>query len=161
MRIESDHILTKMRRSLSTFMALYSRRLWHRVCALRRENEAVQPLKSIRIHTVSQNDPTKKWPRRRQYNELLFLSHQRIYLRVLFFARISALMPSNQLYHSFSCKICVNPRCNSVCSTENVVCYMPRQWHFKGLPNNLPSWRRNQRMFYGVKSSRRTFSKYL
>ncbi len=84
-----------------------------------------------------------------------------IYLRILFFAWISALMPPNQVYHSFSHKKCINQCCNSVCRKENVVRYMPRWWQFKGLPNNLLSWGRNQRMFYGLKSSKRSFSKYL
>ncbi len=82
-----------------------------------------------------------------------------IYLRVLFFAWISALMPPDQVYHSFSGKKCINQYCNSVCRTENVVDYMPRRWQFKGSP--FTSWGRNQHMFYGLKSSRRSFSKYL
>ncbi len=83
-----------------------------------------------------------------------------IYLRVLFFTWISALMPPNQVYHSFFCKKCINRLCNSVCRTENVVGYRPRR-QFKGSRNNLPLWGRNQRMFYGQKNSRRSFSKYL
>ncbi len=47
-------------------------------------------------------------------------------------------MPPNQVCHSFPHKKCINPCCNSVCTTENVVGYMPRQWQFKGTPNNLP-----------------------
>ncbi len=39
--------------------------------------------------------------------------------------------------------------------------YIPRRWQFKGSPNNLPPWGRNQRIFYGLISSRRSFSKYL
>ncbi len=61
-----------------------------------------------------------------------------IYLRVLFFVWISALMPPNQVYHSFSRKKCINLCCNSVCRNENVVGHMPRGWQFNGLPNNLP-----------------------
>ncbi len=59
-------------------------------------------------------------------------------IRVLFFAWISALTPPIQVYHSFSCKKCISPCCNSVCRTENVVGYMPQRWQFKGSPNNLP-----------------------
>ncbi len=84
-----------------------------------------------------------------------------IYLRVLFFAWISALMPPNQVYHSFSHKKSINPCCNSVCRTENVVGYIPRRWQFNGSSGNLTPWGRNQRMFYAVKSSRRSFSEYL
>ncbi len=38
----------------------------HRICPLCHENKAVQPLRSIKIQTVSKNDPTKKWPQRWQ-----------------------------------------------------------------------------------------------
>ncbi len=30
---------------------------------------------------------------------------------------------------------------------------MPWRWQFKGSPNNLPTWWRNQRIVYGLKSS--------
>ncbi len=87
-----------------------------------------------------------------------------IYLRVVFFAWISALMPPNQVYHSFPPKKCISLCCNSLCRTENVVVYMPQQWQFKGSPNNLssrPPPGRNQRMCYGLISSRRSVAKYL
>ncbi len=50
-------------------------------------------------------------------------------------------MPSSQVYHSFSRKKCINPCCNSICRTVNVVGYMPRLWQFQSSPNNLPPWR--------------------
>ncbi len=37
----------------------------------------------------------------------------------------------------FPAKKCINPCCNSVCRTENIVGYMPQRWQFKGSPNNL------------------------
>ncbi len=115
---------------------------------------------------MSQNDPTK----RSDLGDDSTISYcfwatvkvLIIYLRVLFFAWISVLMlPPNQVYHSFSRKKCINPCCNSVCRTENVVGYMPRRWQFKGPPNSLPPWERNQCTFYGLKSSSRSFSKNL
>ncbi len=60
-----------------------------------------------------------------------------IYLRVIFFTWISALMSPNRVYPSFSCKKCINQYCNSVCRTENIVGYMPRRWKLKDSPNNL------------------------
>ncbi len=83
-----------------------------------------------------------------------------IYFSVLFFTWISALMPPNQVYHSFSRKKCIDPCCNSVCRTENIVVYMPQQWPFQGSWNSLQPWGRNQRV-YSLKSSRRSLSKYL
>ncbi len=86
-----------------------------------------------------------------------------IYLRVLFLARISALMPPNQVYHSFSQKKCINLCCNSVCRTANVVGYIPRRWQFKVHQTiySPPPRGRNQGMIYGLKNSGRLFSKYL
>ncbi len=128
----------------------------------------MQPLRSIKIQTVSQNDPTKMWPRHDSTMSYCFWATVKVRikdLRILFFAWISALIPPNQVYHTFSHKKCINPCFNSVCRTEKVMVYMPQRWQLKGSPNNLPpppqEGTSNQRMFYGLKSSRRSFLKYL
>ncbi len=100
----------------------------------------MQPLRSIKIQTVRQNDLTKSDHGDDSTMSFCFWATVKVlikYLRTVFLSWISALMPPNQVHHSCSHQKCINLCCNSVCRAEKRLGYMPQRWQFNGSPNNL------------------------